>query len=159
MQTYYRLHRNDSPCFCAEHAYSYQFGAEFGADGSQYRCDWCQGTGIADEDCPCRGHDPGCTRCDPVDPGIIRDAECHRCEGGGWADADRGYSCCEDPAALVAYIRHHVGEQLAAADGFCVIVFSGELEGFGTDEDERLVVPRQVHETLTWQQFAARIDS
>lgn len=151
-ETYYRLHHEGTPCFCADHAWSAVWGAEFVApDGSQYRCTGCvREPGRDDAPCPdCYGHGwPDCTLCDGTGH-----AECGQCDGTGIADADRGYSCCASASALVSYFRHHLGE--GTPPGW-VIVFEGQLQGYGTDEGEHLVVPTQVLETLTWDQLVAR---
>src|SRR5690606_31768581 len=89
-EIYYRLHHEGTPCFCADHAWSAVWGAEFVApDGSQYRCTGCvREPGRDDTPCPdCYGHGwPDCTQCDGTGH-----AECSRCDGTGIADSDRGY--------------------------------------------------------------------
>lgn len=149
---YYRLHHQDTPCFCAHHAWSAVWGAEFVApDGSQYRCTGClREPGRDDAPCPsCDGYGwPDCAQCDGTGH-----AECSRCDGTGIADSDRGYSCTASASALVEYFRHHLGEGTPPGQ---VVVFQGQWMGLGTDEGEHLVVPTRVLETLTWDQLVAR---
>lgn len=152
---YYRLHHRGAPCFCARHAWSAVWGAEFTSpDGSRYKCTGCLNEpGRSDVPCPgCDGYGwSDCDRCEGTGH-----AECGRCDGTGIADSDRGYSCCASQEALVAYMRQHAGGDLPDDDHGQVVVFEGEWQGHGTDEGEHLVVPTRVVETLTWSQLVAR---
>ena len=151
---YYRLHSNpDAPCLCADHAWSGQWGAEFSVDGSQMACTWCQGTGVADvQDCPCRGQDD-CRR-DGCEGGTLYGAGCLNCQDG-WADAQRGYSCCSSPEELLGYMEEH-GCGISAADP--VAMFEGEWQGHGFDGED-LVVPVGEITWMTWTDLFAQVNA
>jgi hypothetical protein len=113
--TYYRLHCSDAPEFSADNAWSAAWGEAFTADGSQYECRACDGTGeFLDDRCP-------------------------DCSGEGVIDADRGYSCCGSASELVEYFDWHC----PADDSDPVVEFDGEHVGNGLD-GEPLVVPTAV---------------
>ena len=114
-ETFYRMHRPDAPAFCAEHAWSAQWGVTWDPSGARYECTRCDGTGQ-----------------DLTDP----DEECPACDGEGWLDADYGYSCCESAQALLAYLDRH---GVVVADD-PVVIFEGQRVGTGGD-GEPLAVP------------------
>lgn len=124
---WYRVHWSDCPEFSADNAWSCLWGPERSDDGSQCECTGCGGDGdLFGEECP-------------------------GCEGTGWMDCEPGYSAAADPADLIEYfaIRH------IEPTGETVIVFTGRqastcVDGYPT------VVPDQVVETMTWEQFTAR---
>jgi hypothetical protein len=137
---FYRLHNTDShvpdryvsptgtvPCFCAEHAYSAVWGAEWSADGSRTKCRNCE-DGIS----------------------LIDGTECGGCDGG-WEDALYGYSSCDTAEELVAYMTKHG----VVNDDDLVVAFEGEQVGNGWD-GEPLVVPTHVVEVITWAELRTR---
>lgn len=144
LETFYRWHQKDAPTFNATNAYSADWGSEFTPDGTKYRapsslyylCDTCQ-----DDTGACGHEDEG---------------DCENCECPGWADCERGYSCCEDAEDLIAYIREHQAGDPDDSHG-TVYVFEGEHTGNGTD-GEPLAVPTRIVETLSWSQLVARTE-
>jgi hypothetical protein len=127
METFYRIHWSDTPEFNADNAWSGLWGAERSEDGSQTKCRTCDG----------RGEDEG--------------APCDDCDGEGWEDCVRGYSCCWDAEGLLAYFNRPGMEP----SGEQVIVFEGRQTGNGFD-GEPCAVPSKVIETVTWEEFTAR---
>ncbi len=150
---YFRLHSNpDAPCFCAEHAWSGLWGTEFTPDGAQVACGQCQGTGTADvQECARCAHQWDCDirQCKG---GVILGEECHTCDGTGWVDAQRGYSCCSSAEELVAYMNVHGA---VGADDL-VIIFEGKWVGIGFDGEDR-VIPTKILGTTTWRELVARV--
>lgn len=152
-QTFYRLHNdhNGTRPLTADNAWSAPWGSEFTEDGSAYTCTACDGTG---EQAPeihesCDGE--GCRGCDD---GMV--TECGDCDGEGTIDCERGYSCCEDAAALVSYFtQQHV---TVTDDMGPVVVFEGEYSGNG-DDGEALAVPTRIVETLTWSELVKRAEA
>src|SRR5882757_9819304 len=97
-ETYYRFHWADCPTFSADNAWSAQWGAQRGDDGTSIVCVPCGGTGEDRTDPICHRCDgDGCDRCDN---GI--DVACRACDGEGLIDCERGYSCETSPEALIA---------------------------------------------------------
>ena len=113
-ETFYRLHHAAAPEFCAENAWSAQWGVTWASDGARYECTRCDGTGQ-----------------DLTDPG----EECPACDEG-WQDADYGYSCCASAEELLSYMDAHG----IVGDDDPVVIFEGQRVGTGGD-GEPLAVP------------------
>jgi len=113
-ETFYRMHQPGAPEFCAENAWSAQWGVAWDPSGSRYECTWCDGTGR-----------------DFFDPG----EECPACDEG-WQDADYGYSCCDTAEELLSYMDAHG----VVTDDDPVVIFEGVRVGTGGD-GEPLAVP------------------
>jgi hypothetical protein len=126
-ETFYRVHWDDAPEFSEEHAWSALWGSEFSADGTQTRCHSCD---------------------DGMD--WDRNAPCSTCDGTGWEDCLRGYSCCTSAEQLVAYFAEHG----APDDDDTVVIFEGRCSGTGFD-GETLAIPEGAVQTMTWSEFAA----
>ncbi|MEU1908418.1 hypothetical protein [Streptomyces hygroscopicus] len=156
MSVFYRVHPSDAPALTADNAWSAPWGTTRSADGSQYECIVCDGTGEGTHDCPkCGGgcyigefFDIPCDRCDG--DGFID--TCGNCDEG-WLDCVRGYSCCATPEALIRYFTD--AGRSGCADGEQVVVFEGQQEDWGL-EGEPTAVPARVIETLSWEAFVAR---
>lgn len=150
-QTFHRWHRTGTPTFTPDNAWSADWGSEFTQDGTAFTCHTCEGAGDQAPEIheACDGE--GCHNCDD---GMI--TECGDCDGTGFVDCERGYSCYEDAAELITYIRERAGEP--RDDWGAVIVFEGEMVGNGTD-GEPLVVPTRVVETLTWSELVKRTEA
>ena len=153
MTVFYRVHWSDAPAFNAANAYSALWGAARSKDGSQTECALCDATGKYTRGCP-RCDDSGyddssCQRCEGS--GFID--ECEPCDGTGWQDCVRGYSCFADPDDLISYFTERARSGLA--DGEQVIVFEGQRIATGCD-GEPTAVPTRVIEALTWEEFVAR---
>lgn len=145
--TFFRWHQAEAPAFTAANAWSGLWGSEFSDDGSCTKCPACDGDGDGWRDCPsCHGDPNGCERCD--DTGAIN--ECEDCEGAGWRDCVRGYSCCWTAEELAAYMTKHAGEP--RDEWGAVIVFDGDLAGTGFD-GEPTAVPTTVIKEMTWSEF------
>lgn len=135
-ETFYRFHWADCPTFGAHNAWSALWGRKRSADGTKTRCEICDGTGE-----------------DVTDPATNEDGEvdftCRQCEGTGWEDAARGYSCTRTTEALIDYFaeRGNPGD----ADGM-VVVFEGRSTGTGFD-GETLAVPERITTQMTWTKF------
>jgi len=130
-ETYYRLHWADCPEFNSDNAWSKPWGSRANpADPTQHECSCCPGD----------------------------DPECRWCEGTGWMEARRGYSCLESAEELMAYMRGWAKDLVAdpsvARPGDQVIVFRGQLVGRG-DTDEYLVVPTEIVAQHGWAEFVA----
>lgn len=147
METFYRWHRTDAPAFSADNAWSGLWGSEFSEDGSRTKCPTCDGTGDGWRDCPaCHGNPDDCERC--ANAGTID--ECEGCEGEGWQDCVRGYSCCWTAQNLADYMTAHAGD--LADDWGKVIVFEGEQVDTGFD-GEPTAVPETIVKEMTWTEF------
>jgi hypothetical protein len=138
-QMYYRFHWADSPEFSATNAWSVLWGAERSADGSQTRCEDCEGTG-------------GEARL----PDGTWYGTCETCHGDGWQDACEGYSACRDAAELVGYFTASGRSGVVDDTSGTVIVFTGRNVGTGFD-GEPLVVPDGVVTTMTWAELVASV--
>lgn len=127
-EVFYRVHDSECAPFSADNAWSSVMGlGRKPGDLSKYECE-CTVTGD--------GPAPDCTWC----------------EGTGWSDCMRGYSCCGDAESLIAYFSGHAGEPL---DSETVVIFEGHR--CGNDPDgEALAIPERLIETLTWAEFTAR---
>lgn len=154
-EVYFRWHRSDIP-FTSKRAWSGLWGSEFNSDGSRAMCLACDGTGEGVRECPhCRVADwdklfNDCSRC-----GGSRFIDgCEDCDGEGWRDCVRGFSCERNPEDLIRYFTSSVRSGVTDGDGK-VIVFTGEETGIGFD-GEPCVVPETVIETLTWDEFLAK---
>lgn len=119
--TFYRLHRSEVPEFSADNAWSAPWGETFLAEGAQYECRACNGSGE-----------------------FLGD-RCPDCDGNGVLDADRGYSCFDSAAELLAYFGQHYPAEV----GDPVVVFEGVYVGTGFD-GELLAIPTKV---VRWTTF------
>ena len=128
-KTFYRFHQGDAPAFTADNAWSGLWGSEFSADGTQTRCHGCDDGMDWDRNAPCR-----------------------TCDGTGWEDCLRGYSCCPDAASLIAYFGDH---GLPADHHGNVVIFEGRQVGSGFD-GEPLVIPESTVQTMRWSEFAGQ---
>lgn len=153
-EAFYRLHRDDIP-FTPDRAWSGRWGAEFNEDGSRTMCFTCDGTGIGVRDCPtCTSNyaDPedrwACPTCGG--DGVVDG--CGDCDGEGWEDCVRGFSCEHSPEALLRYFQRR---GMDGAPGARVIVFEGRQTGVGFD-GEPCAVPEKILEEMTWGEFVAR---
>lgn len=154
-ETFWRHHRGGIPCLCAAHAWSAPWGSVFNAQGDLHECFPCAGTGVADlQPCHCRGYG----QCGDCDEGMIENAECTRCEGAGWDDADRGYSAAYTAQELVNYMRHHARPGDPTGDPTLgeaeIVVFDGAHVGYG-DDGEPLAVPAGAVRWMTWSDLLA----
>lgn len=153
-ETYYRFHWADAPTFNAGNAWSAPWGVTRTADGTSYECVTCDGTGEDRTDPICHRCDgDGCSRCDN---GI--DVKCRDCDGEGTIDCERGYSSMTSPEALVAYFNDPARSGVTASGAGMVVVFEGDWHDTGLD-GEPTVVPTKVLETLTWDEFTARVNA
>lgn len=112
--TFYRLHSAATPEFSPENAWSAAWGETF-VDVSTYECRSCNGSGE------------------------FLGEQCSDCDGEGTIDADRGYSCCDSAAELLAYFGGHY----PADDTDPVVVFDGQHVSTGLD-GESLAVPTAI---------------
>lgn len=151
METFYRWHRAGIP-FTADRAWSGLWGAEFSEDGSRTKCFTCDGEGTGIRDCPRCGGDFDarwdCPRCDGE--GVVD--ECGDCEGEGWQDCVRGFSCERTPEALHRYFAQRGGDPGPGR----VIVFEGCQTGTGFD-GEPCAVPERIVKEMTWSEFTASL--
>lgn len=164
---FYRFHWTESPEFCPENAFSALWGSERSPDGSHTRCG-------------CRGYDQGdmreCRQCEGG--GVILDFEegsantcracegnggfpvgCLLCEGTGWQECARGYSCFPTPQQLINYFTQRGRMKLDDDDGR-VVVFAGTVVDHGF-EDEPTVIPDSSIPPvwMTWREFTASVSS
>lgn len=137
--TYWRMHWAASGQFGADNAYSFPWSnivVRNPADPTQHTCMECWGQ-----------------------PSTV-DGPCPVCDGTGWQDARRGYSCLTSADELADYMREWLPEMIAdpesvAGEVAAVVEFEGVLTGRG-DTDEYLVVPRKVVQTMSLPEFVAR---
>jgi hypothetical protein len=116
-ETFYRLHRADTPEFSTGNAWSGPWGETFSADGSRYECRTCDGTGE------------------------VFGEQCTDCDGEGWIDCDPGYSCCHTADDLLDYFGQHCP---AAADD-PIVVFEGQQIGTGFDGEPLAIPTGSIH--------------
>lgn len=162
-ETFYRVHNPDAPCFCAEHAYSALWGAEFKEDGSANKCRMCDATGIDYQRIECRScggaggpdYDGSCESCDGF--GYVETDQCATCDGTGWEPAIPGYSCSGSANELVEYFKEHTGGDPMRGSGYDrqVVVFEGHAVGTGFD-GEPLAIPTGNVEWITWAELVER---
>lgn len=158
MSVFYRIHWTDCPPLASANAWSGLWGSTRSEDGSRTQCMVCDGSGEGIRDCPkCHGgfvtdqygEPVPCSRCN--DDGVVDG--CENCDGEGWLDCVRGYSCTYTPEELISYFTDPA--RSGTADGESVVVFEGWQEGTGF-EGEPTAIPERIIETLTWEQFVAR---
>lgn len=124
---FYRVHYTEaSGEFSADNAWSSQMS------GTVREGD------VGQEQCQCRLFG------DPADP------DCPDCYGEGWADRDRGYSCCYSAEDLIAYWKNGGTGWL---DDMPVVIFEGHRTGTCPD-GEPLAVPDAVIAWTTSGQLA-----
>lgn len=129
--TFWRIHDTGHE-FSADNAWSSQMDMDRrdGEDGTPQQECWCQAMD---------GEPAG---------------DCRDCDGEGWVDCQRGYSCCPSAQALAAYFAGQ-GISLAGWHGFEVIEFEGRAVGTGPD-GEPLAVPEGVARRMTVAEFAGQ---
>ncbi|MGW5353377.1 hypothetical protein ACWERV_23060 [Streptomyces sp. NPDC004031] len=154
----YRVHWEDCPPMSPEHAWSAPWGTIRSDDGSRYQCVVCDGTGEGFRDCPrcvcgvVEAADGDVVTCPLCKGNVVLDG-CENCEGDGWWDCIRGYSCTASPEGLLDYFECSARSGLAG--GETVVVFEGEVVDSGID-GEPTAVPVRIIETLSWADFVAR---
>ncbi|WP_433717048.1 hypothetical protein ACQP2U_42560 (plasmid) [Nocardia sp. CA-084685] len=153
---FWRFHWAECPEFSASNAWSALWGRERSPDGSQTRCG-CDG--VPQFDCracrDCRGlPDWDVAECSTCGDTGQEAVDCLLCDGTGWQDCVRGYSCCADPEQLVAYLHARVGT-VSDSDG-AVIVFDGYQIDTGFD-DEPTAIPETIVRRLTWTQLLTEL--
>ena len=152
MTTFYRVHWNGSDEFSVANAWSSLTGIDRKpGDPSKSECQMCDAGQGEWTECPdCEGL--GCNARD--DQGGTH--RCTNCDGTGWEDRVRGYSCLSNPESLIAYFSESGRSGMVHADE-PVVIFDGWQADTGFD-DEPTAVPETIIETLTWAEFRARYE-
>jgi hypothetical protein len=117
-----RLHWSDCPEFCADNATTAPWGAEF---------------------MPCPRHH-----------GFEGADGCHVCGGEGEIPVEResGYSCFNNPIALIKYFETRGG-----GEGERVVIFRGNEVGTGPDS-EPLAIPTEIITWTTYEELRAALN-
>ncbi|WP_432091459.1 hypothetical protein [Streptomyces sp. NRRL F-5630] len=153
MGTFYRVHWTESDELTAANAWSSLTGIDRKpGDPSKSQCQMCDGG--QGEWTECRHCEAlGCGECN----GEGGSFTCTNCDGTGWEDCVRGYSCYSQPESLLAYFTNDPGRRGMVPDNERVVIFEGWQADTGFD-NEPTAVPERVIETLTWAQFRARYE-
>ncbi len=130
---FYRVHWHDCPEFSPENAQSIDWGLR----GQDVSCPRCHGEGYI-------------LRCDEAQ-------ECPECGGDGVIEAqpEPGYSCCESAEALISYFT----SRCEVPDNELVVIFSGRIVGWGTDNEPRAIPDMKHVEHTTWGEFRRRAEA
>ncbi|KIF66276.1 hypothetical protein HY68_36845 [Streptomyces sp. AcH 505] len=152
MATFYRVHWTELGDLTAANAWSSLTGIDRKpGDLSKSECQMCDAS--EGEWTECRHCEAlGCDKCD----GQGGSTTCTNCDGTGWEDCIRGYSCYSTPESLITYYAES-GRSGMVPDAERVIIFEGWQTDTGFD-DEPTAVPEQIIETLTWAEFRARYE-
>ena len=140
---FYRLHPEIAGKFSSENAYSSLMDLPR-TSASTVACEVCNGEYDAEVEAAegCYHEDDDCTTC----------GWCYYCAGTGHMDCDRGYSCYETAAEMVASNLY----RCEASDGSVgtLYEFDGRWVGDGPD-GEPLVVPSGEARIITWDELDA----
>ncbi|WP_327335091.1 hypothetical protein [Streptomyces anulatus] len=154
---FYRVHRTADGIlpFSADNAYSSYIDIPRNETGTKSECQECRGNGRTWDTCLSCNNDytytDPCSTCDNKGGS----GPCEPCNGTGWEDCLRGYSCFAHPDQLLDYFL--APSHPFIADSEPTIIFEGHEVGTGPDW-EPLVIPNRVVETLNWGEFRARYD-